>query len=223
MPVTTRRAQTAQTQPKGSFLPTALRTRLEVEKKEQAERAAAASGYLTSPKDGESVELRVLSQLRWGYEVWYDYTDDEGQAKRGCGRWDAETLMADGASEPPAAEIPEGAQTRKDGTPLMKTFLAMIVWNYKKERCQIWSFTQATIREQFEKACENPRYGDPRGYDFEWSRKGKTVTDTKHTLMPLPPSELEPEIAEAYESFNCDLEAYCQGASGEVVFPESED
>jgi len=218
MPVTTtRRASTQTTKTPESFLPTALRTRLEKDKQAAAERAAASSGYLATPTDGDSVEFRVMSTCRWGYEVWYDYQDDDGQERRGCARWDAETLLENGLEEPPAEEIPTGCATRKDGSPLIKTFMAMIVWNYKEERFQIWSFTQVSLREQFTKACENPRYGDPRGYDFEWSRTGKELK-TVHTLMALPPSDLAPEISDAFADFDCDLTAYCMGAPGEEVF-----
>ena len=223
MPVTTRRNQSANTtQETNSFLPTALRTRLESEKKEAADRAAATSGYVAVPKDGESVEFRVMSQCRWGSEIWYDYQDDDGQARRGCARWDAEALAENGFNDVPFEEIPEGAATRKNGDPAVKTFMAMIVWNYKEEKFQIWSFTQQTLIQQFTKAVENPRYGDPRGYDFEWSRKGKTMTDTVHTLMALPPEPVADEITEAFDSFQCDLKAYCMGEPGDKVFDKSD-
>lgn len=219
MPVTTRRnISTKATQTTESFLPTALRTRLENEKKEIADRAAATSGYVAVPKDGESLEFRVMSTCRWGFEIWYDYQDEEDKPRRGCTRWDAETLSELGLDDVPAEEIPEGCAVRKDGSPALKTFMAMIVWNYKEEKFQIWSFTQQSLRDQFQKACENPRYGDPRGYDFEWSRKGKTMLDTVHTLMALPPEPASDELTESFEEFNCDLLAYCQGASGDVVF-----
>jgi len=221
MPLTTtRRAQNSKSSE--SFLPTALRTRLEKDKKQAAERAAASSGYVATPKDGESVELRVMSTCRWGYEVWYDYQDDDGQNRRGCARWDAEALMENGFDEPPAEEIPEGCATFRDGSPLIKTYMAMVVWNYKEERFQIWSFNQVSLREQFTKACENPRYGDPRGYDFEWSRTGKEL-QTVHNLLALPPEPVADEIAEAYNDFECDLKAYCMGAPGEEIFGKSKD
>ena len=85
------------------------------------------------------------------------------------------------------------------------------------------SFTQQTLIQQFTKAVENPRYGDPRGYDFEWSRKGKTKNDTVHTLMALPPEQVADEITEAFDSFQCDLKAYCMGEPGDKVFGKSED
>ena len=224
MPVTTRRNQATKTsQETNSFLPTALRTRLESEKKEAADRAAATSGYVAVTQDGESVEFRVMSLCRWGQEIWYDYQDDDGQPRRGCARWDAEALAENGFDDVPFEEIPEGAATRKNGDPAVKTFMAMIVWNYKEEKFQIWSFTQQTLIQQFTKAVENPRYGDPRGYDFEWSRKGKTMTDTVHTLMALPPEPVADEITEAFESFQCDLKAYCMGEPGDKVFGKSED
>jgi len=217
MPVQTRRNQ-ATTTTQEAFLPTALRTRLEAEKKKAADRAAATSGYLAAPKDGESIEIRVMSQCRWGSEIWYDYQDDEGQQRRGCARWDAESLAENGFDDAPAEEIPEGCALRKNGDPALKTFMAMVVWNYKEEKFQIWSFTQQTLIEQFKKACENDRYGDPRGYDFEWSRKGKTKTDTVHTLMPLPPAPVADEITEDFADFQCDLKAYCMGEAGDKVF-----
>ena len=218
MPVTTRPRNHA-TKTTESFLPTALRTRLENEKKAQADRAAASSGYVAVPKDGESVEFRVMSPTcRWGHEVWYDYKDDDDSDRRGCARWDAESLAEAGLDEVPAEEIPEGCATRKDGSPLVKTFMAMVVYNYKEEKFQIWSFTQQSLRDQFTKACENDRYGDPRGYDFEWSRKGKTMMDTVHTLMALPPAPVDKELTEAFADFKCDLKLYCQGAPGEEVF-----
>jgi hypothetical protein len=219
MPLTTRRNPSAKTTQKTeSFLPTALRTRLENEKKEIADRAAATSGYVAVPKDGESVEFRVMSQCRWGFEIWYEYKDDEDNTRKSVTRWDAETLSELGLDDVPTLEIPEGFAVRKTGDPDLKTFMAMIVWNYKEEKFQIWSFVQQSLRDQFQKACENPRYGDPRGYDFEWSRTGKIMTDTVHTLMALPPEPISDEIAEAFENFNCDLLAHCQGAPGSVVF-----
>lgn len=223
MPVQTRsRSQSNKQQTSESFLPTALRTRLEKDKKAAADRAAASSGYMATPQDGDSVEFRVMSTCRWGYEVWYDYKDEDGSDRRGCARWDAESLMEGGFEEPPAEEIPEGCATRKDGSPMIKTFMAMVVWNYKEERFQIWSFTQVSLRDQFQKACENPRYGDPRGYDFEWSRTGKELK-TVHTLMALPPEPTADEITEAYADFECDLKAYCMGAPGEEVFGKADD
>ena len=222
MPVQTRsRTQTTQ-QSSESFLPTALRPRLEKDKEAAAKRAAASSGYMATPIDGESVEFRVMSTCRWGFEVWYDYKDENGQDKRGCARWDALTLNENGFDEPPLEEIPEGAALRKDKSPMIKTFMAMVVWNYKEERFQIWSFTQQSLTQQFQKACENPRYGDPRGYDFEWSRTGKELS-TKHTLMALPPEPIADEIAESFKDFECDLKAYCLGAPGEEVFGKSDD
>lgn len=217
MPLTTKKRNQSPTPEVNSFLPTALRTRLEKEKEEAAARAAAASNFLTPPKDGEKVELRVMSECRWGWEVWYQEVID-GEKKNRVARWDAKTLMDGGFDGPPAEEIPENCRTKKDGSPDIKTFLGMVVYNYDSEKFEIWSFTQASIREQFTSACNNPRFGDPRGYDFEWSRVGKEMMDTKHTLTALPPSELDPEILAEYEEFECDLEAWAQGASADKVF-----
>jgi hypothetical protein len=217
MTVTTRHRATTPPKATNSFLPTALRTRLEKEKQQAADRAATAGNYLAAPKDGEKVEFRVMSPCRWGWECWYDEIV-EGQEKKAVMRWDAEALNEAGFDEPPAEEIPATAHTRKDGSPILKTFVAMVVFNYAENKFQIWLFTQVSIREQFEKFCENPRYGDPRGYDIEWARKGFGVTDTVHTLLALPPEETSQEVLDAYANFNCDLRAYCMGAGGEEVF-----
>ena len=223
MPVTTQR-RTATPATKTSapgFLPRALQTRLEKEKEEQAARASAAGNFLRAPSDGNTVEFRVMSECRWGYEVWYTYQNDEGKDQKSCMRWDAEALNDEGLDEPPAVEIPEGADTMKNGEPKVSTFMAMVVYNLGEDRFQIWSFTQSTIKEQFTLACENKRFGDPRGYDFAWTRKGKTITDTVHTLQALPPSELPEEIVTRYEEFQVDLAAFCQGASSEEIFPKA--
>jgi hypothetical protein len=158
-----------------------------------------------------------MSPCRWGWECWYTEDGPDGE-RRSVIRWDAEALNEQGFDEPPAEEIPETAQVRKDGSPILKTFVAMVVYNYAESRFQIWNFTQVSIREQFEKFCENPRYGDPRGYDIEWSRKGSTLNDTVHTLIALPPEETAQEIVDAYENFHCDLRAYCMSAPSEEVF-----
>jgi hypothetical protein len=217
MTITTRPRTTSAPKTTNSFLPIALRTRLEKEKQLAADRAAASGNYLATPKDGEKVEFRVISPCRWGWECWYSEIVD-GQEKRAVMRWDAEALNEHGFDEPPAEEIPETSQVRKDGTPILKTFVAMVVYNYVENKFQIWNFTQVSIREQFEKFCENPRYGDPRHYDIEWSRKGIGLNDTVHTLIALPPEEISQEILDAYASFNCDLRAYCMGASNEEIF-----
>lgn len=220
MPVTTRKRTANQTAPDNSFLPTALRTRLEKEKEEAAARAAFTSNFLSAPKDGESVEFRVMSECRWGYEVWYTEVID-GEKKNRVARWDALTLMDGGFDEPPAEEIPENCRTKKDGSPDVKLFNGMVVYNYGTEKFEIWSFTQQTIHQQFAAANSNPRFGDPRGYDFEWSRVGKEMTDTKHTLTALPPTDLDPEILQEYEEFECDLKAWAQGASADQIFGSS--
>lgn len=217
MTVTTRTRTTTTPKTTNSFLPTALRTRLEKDKQEAFDRAASAGNFLTTPKDGEKVEFRVMSPCRWGWETWYTEKVD-GQEKRGVMRWDAEALNEAGFDEPAAEEIPETAQIRKDGTPILKTFVAMVVFNYAENKFQIWNFTQVSIREQFEKFCENPRYGDPRGYDLEWSRKGTGINDTVHTLIALPPEKTSDEVLDAYAEFNCDLRAYGMGASSEEIF-----
>ena len=220
MPVTTQRRNSSSTKETApGFLPRALQTRLEKDKEEQAARASAAGNYLKAPTDGNTVEFRVMSECRWGYEVWYTYQNDEGKDQKSCMRWDAEVLNEEGLDEPPAVEIPEGADTMKNGEPKVSTFMAMVVYNLGEDRFQIWSFTQATIKEQFTLACENKRFGDPRGYDIAWTRKGKTITDTVHTLQALPPSELPEEIVARYEEFQVDLAAFCQGASSEEIFP----
>lgn len=91
-----------------------------------------------------------------------------------------------------------------------KFFWTFPVWNYQEKRVQILEITQSTILTYIKKVIDNPKWGDPRDYDFIVTRtevKGKTV----YTLTNDPKEELDKEISELYKQMNINLEALFSG------------
>jgi hypothetical protein len=88
----------------------------------------------------------------------------------------------------------------------VKHFWAMIVWNYKEERIQIFHVTQATIRAAIMSLSENEDWGAPYFYDIKITKRGEKV-DTEYSVIPSPKKPLPESIRQAFHAKPCDLEA----------------
>lgn len=85
-----------------------------------------------------------------------------------------------------------------------KEFWAMKVWDYKDESIKILEITQASILRSLYEFVNDAKWGDLRKYDINIKREGSGI-DTKYFVMPSPPTILTPEIKDASESSEIDL------------------
>lgn len=98
---------------------------------------------------------------------------------------------------------------KKDGT--VKHFWAFVVWNYNSKKIQILELTQKGIMKTIQAYIKNPKWGNPRGYDFIVSKTGSGL-DTEYATSVNPKDEINAEIVEKYNAMNVNLEALYEGA-----------
>ena len=219
------------------FLPASYRLQLEKEAEAAEERSKFSDGpgrYLSAPKEttdekGRKVpgtcEFRVMSVSDWGWQLWW--TNEEG-GKR-CQRWYGDDLAARGIQngDVPTDELPPNPDVHeKSGKPKIKRYVSMVVYNIGEDVFQIMDLVPDTLQKQFDAACLNPKWGDPRGYDFLWTRTGEKLS-TEHTLQPQPHYEVPAEIQARYDATEVDLVAHLRGAPIDEVWgdiqPKTED
>lgn len=102
-----------------------------------------------------------------------------------------------------------------------KHFWALPVWNYQEEKVQILEIDQKTILEVIKKQIDNPKWGDPRGYDFIVTRteeKGKT----KYSVTNDPKEDLDPGILKTYQDMQINMQALYEGGDPFSVGKEAE-
>ena len=150
------------------------------------------SNYLVLEK-GEN-RFRVLSSAIVGFEYW----TSEGKPVR---------LRKMPSTVPPDIRIGE------DGRPEpIKNFWAFVVWNYNKKSIQIMEVTQKTIQRNILTLARSKKWGDPKNYDVTIIREG-TGYDTKYTVLPNPPSELDSRVIDLYKRSNINPEALYVGVN----------
>lgn len=99
----------------------------------------------------------------------------------------------------------------EDGNLKMPSFFwAFPVWNYAAQRVQILEITQKTIRQPMGVFVRNPKWGDPKGYDFIIT-KVKENGRTSYAVATNPPEKMDPEIKKAADATKIDLEAMYRG------------
>jgi hypothetical protein len=97
---------------------------------------------------------------------------------------------------------------KKDGD--VKHFWAFLVWNYEAQRVQILELTQKGIMTVIQSYIKNPKWGNPREYDFIVTRTGSGL-DTEYTTAVNPKSPLEESIVERVKAVKVDLNALFEG------------
>lgn len=88
----------------------------------------------------------------------------------------------------------------------IRHFWAMVVWNYKEKKIQIWQVTQASIRGSIKSLSENEDWGAPYKYDLKVMKSGEGV-DTVYAINPCPAKPVSDEIKRAFQENPCCLDA----------------
>lgn len=152
---------------------------------EEVESAVSSGGAYLKLKEGDKFRLRILgpSPFLAGFEWWT-------QANRPC-----HSLEHPGR--------PADIRTDRDGKPdRVRAFWAMIVWNFDEERVQIWSITQATIRDRLLELFEDQEdWGAPTEYDITVSRTGSGL-DTEYSVVPGKPRDIPADAIQGWRAIN---------------------
>lgn len=122
------------------------------------------------------------------------------------------TTTADGKKSPVRRKlgvpILDSEKERNDKGEIIepKHFWAMKVWNYKEQSVQILEITQKTIIKSLISYIENPKWGNPNGYDISVTKKGNGK-ETEYFTDHDPKEEVPDEIKDQVNSVSVNLEA----------------
>jgi hypothetical protein len=149
------------------------------------EKIPTTSNYMKF-QDGDN-NFRVLSSAVVGFEYW---TTDNKPVR----------------AKEPWNTIPDDIKFDEDGNFRVNHFWAFAVYNYDEKRIQILEITQKKVMKAIKALVDNPKWGDPKGYDISVTRSGKGF-ETDYVTMPSPHSVLSPEIEQLYKNVTINLEA----------------
>lgn len=152
---------------------------------------AGPSDYMKF-EDGANT-FRVLSSAIVGYEYW----NTNNKPVRSREKWET---------------IPSDIKVDKDGKIRIRHFWAFVVWNCDKKQIQILEITQKTIMQDMKALVDNPKWGDPKGYDITVTRTGEGY-DTEYSTMPNPHSAVEQSVLDEYAKKAIKLEALYEGGN----------
>jgi hypothetical protein len=142
-------------------------------------------------QDGDNT-IRILGSAIVGWMYW----NIENRPVRSKKGWDV---------------IPTDCQEDKEGNQKIQHFWAFPVWNHAEKKVMILEITQKTVQEPIKELADNPRWGDPKNYDIQITRR-KDGGKTSYNVQALPPiAPVDPAIAEAYARKNINLEALFEG------------
>lgn len=148
---------------------------------EKYEMPESPSGYMKFVK-GEN-KFRILSNAIIGYV----YFNKENKPVR---------------SREPFEGVPR--DMKESGQ--VKHFWAFVVYNYTAKQVQILELTQKTVMEVIRNYVYNPKWGDPKEYDFIVTRTGDEL-ETKYATTVDPKESQSEEVVNAYFGKKINLEA----------------
>lgn len=93
---------------------------------------------------------------------------------------------------------------KENGT--IKHFWAFVVYNYESKRIQILELTQKGIMKTMQSYIKNPKWGNPREYDFIVTRTGSGM-DTEYSITVNPKDNIDKSITDRLSKMQIDLEA----------------
>lgn len=101
-------------------------------------------------------------------------------------------------------------------------FTAFVVWDRATKQIRILSITKLSIMGQLDVLLNDEEWGYPSGYDLKITKEGQKM-ETKYTVSPCKPSELEEEIVEMYKAMEINLDALWTGEDPFANSPKVEE
>lgn len=141
-------------------------------------------------QEGEN-KFRILTSPIVGWEDW----DTDAEGKKFPIRYRQD--------EKPADEMVKS----KDG---LKSFWAMVVWNYADSAINILQITQVSVQKAILALHQDIDWGDPTSYDLKVTKSGKGL-DTEYAVLPVNKGEISEAIAQEKINTPVNLEALYDG------------
>lgn len=129
-------------------------------------------------QDGQN-EFRIVSPFAWGYKFNFKNS-------------------AEGAEKEYPFYKTDDPEVAKNRSKLQLT-AAMVVYDYATKELKPFNVHQKNILNAIREYFNNPKYGDPTGYDLVITKKGSGKETRYPSIMANPPEELSKEVQEALE------------------------
>ncbi len=149
-------------------------------------------------EDGDNT-FRVLDSAVMGWEYWTDMIVDGEKKSRPVRVKEYDAI--------PLGEV----NVNKFGNLNLSFFWAFPVYNFDAQRIQILVVKQKTVRTPMQKNIKNPKWGDPRDYNFVVSKDQDEKGKIFYTVTTEPKEPLDKAIIQKYKSMSIDMNAWMAG------------
>lgn len=143
--------------------------------------------------DEENV-FRVLGSAKVGWEYW---TEEDGKNK---------PHRVKEHDQIPLGEVVQN----KYGNLNISYFWAFPVWNQVTNQVQLLEVTQKTVLRGMQQYIKNPKWGDPKDYDFVVNRD-KEGDRIIYTVSVNPKEKLSSKALEQAKNVTVDMDAWMRG------------
>lgn len=168
---------------------------LSAETVDQVSKETSTGRYVNPSKleDGKEHRFRLFGTGITGFEAW---TTDNKPVRY--------------AEKPEDADLPPNVKIEDNGSPIVRRFLAGLVYDYASEDFKILQLTQKSLMNGLFKYMQDEDFGDPTGYDIKLTRKGSGMK-TEYSLVAAPPKPPAKAVEAEYADLYCNLEALFEG------------
>lgn len=164
------------------------------------------SKYLNLTEEGDYT-IRILSEPIMGYEYWKTIDKKRVPIRK---RLDEPINTEELEISPRTGEVE-----------MPKFFWAMKVYNWDKDKVQVWEVKQAKIRKALEAYARNKKWGDPQNYDIVVTRTGLGFSDTDYAVVANPPIEpLDKALQAKCDNVSVNLNSLYDGEDPFVEIPQ---
>jgi len=164
------------------------------------------SNYM-SFEEGDNT-FRVLDSATIGYEYWREEVIDGKRVGRPVRVKEEEAI--------PLAEVMENIY----GDLSINFFWAFPVYNFEARKIQILTIKQKTVRRGMIKSIKNPKWGDPKNYNFVVSRDKDESGKTVYTVGVEPKEPLDKSILDRFKSMKIDMNEWMKSKDPFVNFKD---
>lgn len=135
------------------------------------------SGGFFRPSTGSNL-VRIVSDFAQGFR--FDFDNREEGAKMGHPTFRLDDPFV------------------KENRHKLRLSAQCVVFNYQTGQLESWDINQKTILKSLSDYAENPKYGDPKGYDLLIKAEGMGK-DVRYSVQANPPEPASEEVITALE------------------------
>lgn len=155
-----------------------------------------ASGFFEL-EEGQN-EFRIVSEFAWGYKFNFKNS-------------------AEGAEKDYPFYKTDDPEVEKNRSKLQLT-AAMVVFDYRTKELKPFNIHQKNILNAIREYVNNPKYGDPTGFDIVITKKGSGKETKYPSIIANPPEEMSKEVKEALAKVKINVEkAFDKESTIEII------